>query len=136
MEDWEIGAFFSLLGSAANDTTRHSIAHARLFTENPDQRELLLSDMDRYIDSAVEEMLRHASPVMQFRRTATEDTEIRGVEIAEGEKVVMWYCSGNRDGEAFDDPAKFDITRDTRPTTWASAPADRTSAWAPRWAVR
>ena len=61
MEDWEIAAFFSLLGSAANDTTRHSTAHAiRLFTENPDQLELLKEDLDGRVDGAVEEILRHA----------------------------------------------------------------------------
>jgi cytochrome P450 len=113
MEDWEIAAFFSLLGSAANDTTRHSTAHAiRLFTENPDQLELLKEDLDGRVDGAVEEILRHSTPVMQFRRTATKDTQIRGVDIAEGDKVVLWYCSGNRDEEIFDDSGKFDITRD------------------------
>ncbi|MEA2346719.1 MAG: hypothetical protein QOG62_506 [Thermoleophilaceae bacterium] len=113
MEDWEIAAFFSLLGSAANDTTRHSTSHAiRLFTENPDQLALLMEDMEGRVDGAVEEVLRHASPVMQFRRTATQDTQIRGVDIAVGDKVVLWYCSGNRDEEIFDEPAKFDIMRD------------------------
>jgi cytochrome P450 len=115
LEDWEIGAFFSLLGSAANDTTRHSLAHAlNLFTDHQDQRALLMSDFPKYIDGAVEEVLRYSTPVMHFRRTATEDTEIRGVKIAEGEKVVMWYCSGNHDSDAFDDHTKFDITRETR----------------------
>lgn len=113
MEDWEIAAFFSLLGSAANDTTRHSTAHAvRLFTENPDQLALLMEDLDGRADAAVEEVLRHSTPVMQFRRTATRDAQIRGVDIAEGDKVVLWYCSGNRDEEIFDDSGKFDITRD------------------------
>ena len=112
MEDWEIGAFFSLLGSAANDTTRHSLAHAvRLFDEHPDQKALLLSDLDTYLPNAIEEVLRHSTPVMHFRRTALADTEIRGVPIKEGEKVVMWYSSGDRDEEQFPDAARFDITR-------------------------
>ena len=113
LEDWEIGSFFTLLAAAGNDTTRHSLAHAlRLFTENPDQKALLLEDLDGRIDGAVEEVLRYASPVMQFRRTATEDTELRGVPIAKGEKVVMWFCSGNHDETVFPDPGRFDIQRE------------------------
>jgi cytochrome P450 len=64
------------------------------------------------VAGCVEEVLRHATPVMHFRRTAIVDTEIRGVPIAAGEAVVMWYCSGNRDDEAFADPSRFDITRE------------------------
>jgi cytochrome P450 len=113
MEDWEIAAFFSLLGSAANDTTRHSLAHAvRLFSEHPDQLALLLEDFDGRVTNAVEEVLRHSTPVMHFRRTATRDTTIRGVDIKAGDKVVMWYCSGNRDEDVFPDPGTFDILRD------------------------
>ncbi len=112
LDEWEIAGFFSLLGSAANDTTRHSIAHAvRLLSENPDQRALLLEDIPGRVGGAVEEVIRHASPVMHFRRTATEDVMIRDTEIKAGEHVVLWYCSGNRDAEKFDDPAKFDILR-------------------------
>lgn len=113
MSDPEIAAFFSLLGSAANDTTRHSTAHALLlFDRHPDQLELLRSDWDAHMENAVNEVLRYASPVMQFRRTAVEDCEIRGLEIAAREKVVMWYCSGNYDEEQFPDPRRFDITRE------------------------
>ncbi|HYF26030.1 MAG TPA: cytochrome P450 [Baekduia sp.] len=114
LDDWEIAAFFSLLGSAANDTTRHSIAHAvRLLSEHPDQRELLLADLHGpTVDRCVEEVLRHATPVMHFRRTAIVDTELAGVPIATGDKLVMWYCSGNRDASVFEDPARFDISRD------------------------
>ncbi|MGH8999375.1 MAG: cytochrome P450, partial [Acidimicrobiia bacterium] len=112
MEDWEIAAFFSLLGSAANDTTRHSLAHAvRLLDQNPGQKELLLSDLDTYLPNACEEALRHSTTVQHFRRNATQDTQIRGVDIKEGDKVVMWYCSGNRDHDVFPDSARFDITR-------------------------
>jgi cytochrome P450 len=113
MEDWEIMSFFSLLGSAANDTTRHTIAHAvRLLSENPDQREIFMSDIDTYAEKVIEETLRHACPVMHFRRTALVDTEVGGVPIAEGEKLVMWYCSGNRDEDLHKDASRFDITRD------------------------
>jgi cytochrome P450 len=112
LDEWEIAAFFSLLGSAANDTTRHSIAHAvRLFSENPAQRALLLEDLPGRVGPAVEEVVRHASPVMHFRRTATEDVRIGDTEIKEGEHVVLWYCSGNRDPEKFDNPAAFNILR-------------------------
>jgi cytochrome P450 len=115
MEDWEIGSFFSLLGSAANDTTRHTITHAvRLLSENPDQRALLLENIDERAEGCVEEVLRHATPVLHFRRTAIVDTEIRGVPIAAGEKVVMWYCSGNRDEDAFADASRFDILRNPK----------------------
>ena len=113
MEDFEVAAFCSLLASAANDTTRHSTAHAiRLLSENPDQRALLLEDLPGRVDNTVEEILRHASPVMHFCRHALVDTEIRGVEIKAGEKVVMWYCSGNYDEDVYPDARRFDITRD------------------------
>jgi cytochrome P450 len=115
MEDWEIASFFSLLGSAANDTTRHTTAHAvRLLCEHPDQRALLLEDLPGRVEACVEEVLRHATPVMHFRRTAIVDTEIRGVKIGQGEKVVMWYCSGNRDADVFADAAKFDVLRNPK----------------------
>ena len=115
MEDWEIAAFFSLLGSAANDTTRHTIAHAvRLLSEHPDQKEIFLSDIEEHAEAVIEETLRHSGPIQHFRRTALVDTEVHGVPIAEGEKLVMWYCSGNRDEQIHTDPARFDITRETR----------------------
>lgn len=112
LEDWEIAAFFSLLGSAANDTTRHSIGHAfRLFHENPDQLALLREDMEGRLDGAVEEILRYVSPVQHFRRTAIKDGEVGGQEIKAGDKLVMWYCSGNYDEDVFENPTKFDILR-------------------------
>ncbi|MDQ1429649.1 MAG: hypothetical protein QOF40_251 [Actinomycetota bacterium] len=113
LDDWEVASFFSLLGSAANDTTRHTIAHGiRLFSDNPDQRALLLEDLEGRVDNAVEEVLRHSTPVQHFRRTATCDTEIAGVPIKAGEKVVMWYSSGDRDESVFPDSARFDILRE------------------------
>jgi cytochrome P450 len=105
----EIAAFFVLLSVAGNDTTRHTTSHAlRALTLNPDQRELL----PEHIDTAVEEFVRWATPVLTFRRTATRDVELHGQAIAEGEKVVLFYHSGNRDDDAFPDPWRFDVTRD------------------------
>jgi cytochrome P450 len=78
--------------------------------ENPDQMEVLRED-PALIAPAVEEILRWATPVMHFRRTATRDTELRGQEIAAGDKVVTWYISANRDEEIFPDPYRFDVTR-------------------------
>ncbi|KAA1249925.1 cytochrome P450 [Mycobacterium simiae] len=112
LDDQEIMSFFSLLGSAANDTTRHTIAHAvRLFAQHPDQRDLLVEDLPGRVGTAVEEVVRYSSPVMHFRRTATQDTTIGDAEIKKGEHVVMWYCSANRDAEEFENPGKFDILR-------------------------
>jgi cytochrome P450 len=113
LDDWEIGAFFSLLAAAGNDTTRHSLAHAlHLLTIHPDQRALLMADFGRRVDRCAEEVIRFRTPVQHFRRTAIVDTDIRGVPIREGEKVVLWYASGNRDEDVFKNPAKFDIMRD------------------------
>jgi cytochrome P450 len=113
MEDFEIASFCSLLASAANDTTRHSTAHAiRLLSEHPDQRALLVEDLGGRVERAVEEILRYSSPVMHFRRTAIVDTEIRGVPISAGDSVVMWYCSGNYDDDVYVDPRRFSITRE------------------------
>jgi cytochrome P450 len=108
----EIGAFFVLLSVAGNDTTRHTTSHAmRAITQNPDQRELLLADPDAVLPTAVEEFIRWATPVLTFRRTATRDTELAGQPIGASEKVVLFYHSGNRDGGAFADPWRFDVTR-------------------------
>ena len=116
LTDEEIGAFFVLLSVAGNDTTRNTIAHTmRAFTENPDQREKLRADFDGGIRTGVEEFVRMASPVTTFRRTATQDTELGGQAIAEGDKVVMFYESGNRDAEVFSDPLRFDISRNPNP---------------------
>lgn len=113
LEDWEIGSFFSLLAAAANDTTRHSVTHALLaFEQNPDQKALLLEDLHGRVDSTVEEVLRWATPLMHMRRTTTQDTEIAGQQVRGGEKVVLWYCSGNRDERVFEDPYSFRILRE------------------------
>src|SRR5205807_7883639 len=109
----EIGAFFVLLSVAGNDTTRHTTSHAmRALTVNPEQREALVADLEAAMPTAVEEFVRWATPVLTFRRTATCDTELAGQPIAATEKVVLFYQSGNRDETAFDDPWRFDVTRE------------------------
>jgi cytochrome P450 len=112
LTDQEIGAFCVLLGVAGNDTTRNSISHGVLaFAQNPDQWDRLRADPEALLPSAVEEIVRWASPVQTFRRTATRDTRIGDQPIAEGDRVVMFYGSGNRDAAVFDDPWRFDIGR-------------------------
>jgi cytochrome P450 len=107
----EFDNYFGLLMIAGNETTRHTISHGMLaLIEHPDQMRLLQEDPS-LIPNAVEEILRWATPVMHFRRTATRDTELRGQRIREGDKVVTWYISANRDEEKFDDPYRFDIRR-------------------------
>ena len=109
----EIGAFFVLLSVAGNDTTRHTTSHAmRALTVNPDQRALLVEDLDARLPAAAEEFVRWASPVLTFRRTTTREVEIHGERLAAGERVVLFYHSGNRDERAFEDPWRFDVTRD------------------------
>lgn len=104
-------ATFILLLVGGNETTRNSIAHGMVaFTEHRDQWEKLRSDRS-LMPAAVREIVRYASPVLHMRRTATCDTQIAGVPVARGDKVVMWYMSGNRDERAFDAPERFDIER-------------------------
>lgn len=108
----EFGSFFILLVVAGNETTRTAISHGmKALTDHPDQRALWFGDFETHTKTAVEEIVRWATPVISFRRTAVEDTEIRGVPIAAGQKVVMFYNSGNRDEEIFADPYRFDVTR-------------------------
>jgi cytochrome P450 len=116
LTDEEIGSFFVLLSVAGNDTTRNSISlSVRALQEFPDQRALLLEDFEGRIGPAIEEFVRWASPVMTFRRTATQDTVLGGQEIKAGEWVAMVYSSGNRDEAVFADPDVFDITRSPNP---------------------
>jgi cytochrome P450 len=109
----EIAAFFVLLSVAGNDTTRHTTSHAmRALTLNPDQRALLMEDLDTRLPTAVEEFVRWASPVLTFRRTTTREVELHGERLPAGERVVLFYHSGNRDEQAFADPWRFDVTRE------------------------
>jgi cholest-4-en-3-one 26-monooxygenase len=111
LDQLELDLFFMLLIVAGNETTRNLMSGAMTaFFEHPDQWELLRADRS-LLSSAVEEMLRFVTPVMHFRRTATGDTELGGQAIQEGDKVVFWHISANRDDTAFTDPDTFDITR-------------------------
>jgi methyl-branched lipid omega-hydroxylase len=112
LSSMEIASFFILLATAGNETTRNAISHGLLeLTRNPDQRDLWWSDFDAHAKTAAEEIVRWASPVIYMRRRANEDTEIAGVKIAAGDKVVMFYNSANRDETHFEDPHRFDVTR-------------------------
>ena len=110
----EIQSFFVLLCTAGNETTRNSISWGLTYlTANPEQKALLQSDLEAHMPGAVEEIVRHASPVIHFRRTVTQDGARLGDTVFnEGDKVVLFYGSGNRDDAVFDDPYAFDITRD------------------------
>ncbi|KRD06781.1 cytochrome [Mycobacterium sp. Root265] len=112
LTDAEVSAFFVLLAVAGNDTTRQASSHAlKALTDFGDQRAWLMEDFDDRIGGAVEEFVRWASPVMTFRRTAAVDVELGGQQIAAGDKVVMFYASGNWDTEVFDRPERFDLNR-------------------------
>ena len=103
--------YFLLLVVAGNETTRHTITHSMLaLIEHPDQLARLKDDPS-LIPAAVEEFLRWASPIYHFRRTATRDVELGGKSVKEGDKVVMWFASGNRDEDVFGNPYDFDVTR-------------------------
>lgn len=116
LSDEEIISFFGLLTVAGNDTTRQSTSHAmKALTDFPDQRGWLMEDLDGRLPSAVEEMVRWATPIMTFRRTAARDCELNGQQITEGDKVVMFYASANWDTEVFEHPEQFDLSRDPNP---------------------
>ena len=112
LTELEIDVFMLLLSVAGNETTRNATAHGmHALLTNPEQFSLLKSDPDKYMDTAVDEIIRWASPVLHFRRTTTADTELLGQEIPKDTRVVMWYISANRDSDVFVDPFTFDITR-------------------------
>ena len=112
----ELASFFILLTVAGNETTRTALSHAlMLFTEFPEQRELLLADFENRIEGAVEEIVRYASPILFMRRTLTRDYTMNGQAYREGDKVVLYYYSANRDEAVFADPGRFDITRSPNP---------------------
>ena len=112
----ELDVYFVLLATAGNETTRHTISHGLIaLDEHTDQRDLLRASPQELGRTATEEMLRWATPVHHFRRTAAVGTELSGVEIGAGDKVVTWLVSGNRDESVFDDPDRFDVTRAPNP---------------------
>ena len=116
LTDAELGSFFILLVVAGNETTRNAISHALVqLTEHVDQRDRLAADYERLAPAAVEEIVRWASPVIWMRRSATEDTVLGGAEVKAGDKLLLFYASGNRDADVFDDPFRFDIARHPNP---------------------
>jgi cytochrome P450 len=115
LSETEYARFFQLMIFAGNETTRSSMAHlALLMMEHAEQFELVRSDRS-LLDTAAEEVVRHSSPILSFRRTATTDTVLAGTRISAGQKVVMWYASANFDGAVFDEPLRFDVTRPRTP---------------------
>ncbi|MFI6539232.1 cytochrome P450 [Nonomuraea sp. NPDC050547] len=112
----ELGSFFILLVVAGSETTRNAIAYGlKLFTDHPAQREHLMADFDGRIAKACDEIVRYSTPVIQFRRTLTRDVEMNGMRYNQGDKVLLFYNSANRDEAVFTDPDTFDITRDPNP---------------------
>ena len=113
LDELNIQMFFVTLSIAGHETTRSTAAHfVRLMHDHPDQYELLRSDVDRRLPNAIEEVLRHSPPVVKFRRTVMEDTEIGGQRVAKGDKIYLSYPAANRDPSVFPDPHRFDITRE------------------------
>jgi cytochrome P450 len=111
LEEHEIVMGFFLLVAAGNDSTKATYSSAmRALIENPEERQKLLDDPS-LIPSAVEEALRMFPAFAHFRRTATKDTELGGCPVHEGDKVLMWYVSSNRDESRYEDPDRFDVTR-------------------------
>jgi len=112
----ELASFFILLSVAGHETTRtalnHGITH---LSQNPDQRALFLADIESVMSTTVEEIVRYASPVVWMRRTLTEDYVLSGHEFHQGDKVIMFYGSANRDEAVFADPDTFNVLRDPNP---------------------
>ena len=112
----EVASFFILLVVAGNETTRNAISHGVLaLTRYPDERAKWWADYEAMAPTAVEEIVRWASPVIYMRRTLTEDCELSGVKMAAGDKATLWYCSANRDEAKFADPWMFDVARTPNP---------------------
>lgn len=108
----QVTMFFTTIAIAGHETTRNTAVHfVRLMNAHPEQYALLRSDLDRYLPGAIDEVLRFAPPVVEFRRTATEDIALHGRTIAKGDKVYLSYPAANRDPAVFPDPDRFDITR-------------------------
>ena len=113
LTDLEFKNFFTLMMVAGNETTRHTISHGLIYLANhPEQLSAWIAKPEAMSDAATEEILRASSVTMHFRRTATVDTEIRGVPVRAGDKVVIWYTSANYDSDVFEDPFTFDLTRE------------------------
>jgi cytochrome P450 len=116
LTDWEVASFFILLAVAGNETTRNAISHGLwMLTEHPDQRAAWMDDFDTVAPTAVDEIVRWASPVIFMRRTVTAPTTLSGHDFVEGDKVLLFYNSANRDEDVFDDPQCFDVRRSPNP---------------------
>ena len=135
LTDIEFNFFFMLLIKAGGDTTRNLVAGGMcVLMDHPEERAKLEADPS-LLPTAVEEMLRYVSPVIAFVRTATKDTELRGVPVKKGDRVAMFYPSANRDEAHFADPDRFDLA--VNPTrTWhlvAAAPISASARTWPGW---
>jgi cytochrome P450 len=112
LSEHEFDLFFLLLVTAGNETTRHAMSNGLLtLLEHPEERERLLADPG-LVPTAVEEILRWTPSLLHFRRTATRDVEMRNRRIRAGDKVALWYVSGNRDGRQFPQASRFDVARE------------------------
>ena len=112
LTDAELASFFILLVVAGNETTRNAISHGmKALCDYPEQRSIWAKDFEGVAGTAIDEIVRWASPVIHMRRTCTRDTVLSGVEMKEGDKVVLFYASGNRDEAVFDAPFQFDVKR-------------------------
>lgn len=116
LTDEDIGNFLALFAVAGNDTTKQTTSGTLIaLDKHPEQRAWLLEDFEGRIDGAIEEFVRYATPVMQMTRTALRDVEVKGQHIHAGDKVAMFYASGNRDEAVFEEPYKFDLSRQRNP---------------------
>jgi cytochrome P450 len=119
----ELASFFILLLVAGNETTRNAISHGLVaLTEHPDQRAIWTADVDGVSPTAVDEIVRWATPVIFMRRTLTGPATVSGHEFKEGDKVVLFYNSANRDEDIFENPDRFDVTRTPNPHIGFGAP--------------
>ncbi|HEY8513892.1 MAG TPA: cytochrome P450 [Candidatus Binatia bacterium] len=116
LSDDEIASFFILLAVAGNETTRTAISHGFVALErNPDQARIWRENFDAVAPTAVEEIVRWASPVIFMRRTVTQPVELSGQKLDTGDKVILYYASANRDEDVFEDPFRFDVRRNPNP---------------------
>lgn len=130
----EIASFFILLVVAGNETTRNAISHGVLaLSRYPAERDKWWSNFDQLTPTAVEEIVRWASPVIYMRRTLTRDFKLSGTKMKSGDKVTLWYNSANRDESTFDNPWLFDVAHPN--PHFGFGGGARISAWAPTWPV-
>lgn len=116
LTDDDIGGFAYLMTIASNDTTKQTTTLTMMaLDKHPEQKEWLLEDYDGRIRTATNEFLRYANPVIHHARTAAHDIEWKGREIKKGDKLALFYCSANRDEDVYDNPTKFDLSRQVNP---------------------